>query len=384
MFKNKIKLIIGIVTLVLSIFLITGCSNEVGKENAIDNEFKDNLAIHFIDVGQADCILLENKEEVMLIDGGNNADATLIKDYLEKQDIKKIQYLIGTHPHEDHIGGLDTIIDNFEIGEIYMPKVSSNTKTFKDVVLAAKNKGLTFTSPKVGHTFKLGNAKCTILAPGNEKYEDTNDYSIVIRVEHGDNSFLFTGDAGVKIEKEIIDSGMNLASTLLKIGHHGSTSSTSKEFLDSVNPKYGVITVGTDNDYGHPRQDVMNRLKDKKVEIYRTDENGTIIATSDGNSIKFNVEPGSYKGLTKGKNPNDKEKISKDNESSIVSEKENNKDKIDNNKDKTENNKIVYWTPNGKSYHFSKDCSTLSNSKTINEGTKEQSGKSDPCDRCAM
>lgn len=373
-FINLKGIVVFMSVMILGTFFIFGCSNsevENGNQDVAGNGLND-LKVHFIDVGQADSILIQSDEKSMLIDAGNNADSELVKAYLDERNIKKIDYLIGTHPHEDHIGGLDYVINNFDIGKLYMPKITSTTKTFKDVVGAAKNKGLNFTAPKVGEIIDLGDAKCTILAPINESYEDTNDYSIVIKLDHGNNSFLFTGDAEQVVEKEMINSEVNLQSTVLKIGHHGSISSTSKEFLEKVNPKYGVITVGVDNDYGHPRQLVMDRLKEKNIEVYRTDENGTVVATSDGREIKFNTSPGSYKGLTKGKSPDSQSNSSMDNEEGNKSE------------NKTDKVAVVYWTPNGKSYHLNKNCSGLSKSKVINSGALKDSPKTDPCDRCAI
>ena len=272
-------------------------SNDNNASASVNGELK----VHFIDVGQADSILIENKGEYMLIDTGNNADSDLVVNYIKDKNIKNLKYVVGTHPHEDHIGGLDKVIDNFNIGTLYMPKVTATTKAFKDVVASAKSKNLKFTTPNVGEKFTLGDSTCTIFAPNSESYEDMNDYSIVIKLEYGSTSFLFTGDAEAESEKEILDKKFDLKSTVLKVGHHGSHTSTSDEFLNQVNPTYGVIMVGQDNDYGHPRQNVMDRLKNKGIKVYRTDEQGTIIATSDGKEVKFNVKPGSYKGLTKGK-----------------------------------------------------------------------------------
>jgi len=257
-----------------------------------------NLKVHFINVGQADSILIQQGSKFMLIDAGNNGDGKLVENYLLKQGVKSLDYVIGTHPHEDHIGGLDYIINDFKIGKIYLPKVTSTTKAFGDVIVAIKNKGLKVAEPKPGETFNLGSAKCTILTPNSSKYKDLNNYSVVVKLEFGNNSFLLTGDAEDISESEIIAKGFNVKADLLKVGHHGSSSSTTEEFLTKVNPKYAVISSETGNVYGHPHKETMDKLKNKNILVYRTDELGTIIATSNGKTITFNTKPGSYKAGT--------------------------------------------------------------------------------------
>jgi beta-lactamase superfamily II metal-dependent hydrolase/putative cell wall-binding protein len=249
------------------------------------------LRVNYIDVGQADSILLQQGSNSMLIDAGNNADSELVEKYISDKGITKLDYVIGTHPHEDHIGGLDYIINSFQIGQIYMPKATSTTKTFEDVVTAIKSKGMKATVPTPGESFKLGEATCTILAPNGSGYSDVNNESIVIKVTFGSNSFLFTGDAEDVSENEMLSKGYNLKADVLKIGHHGSTSSTTQSFLNAVNPKYAVISVGEGNTYGHPAKETMDRLNSQKISVYRTDESGDIIAISDGTKITFNVNP---------------------------------------------------------------------------------------------
>lgn len=278
--------------------IINKDENTSTTTNMVKNEnlkLNGNLKVHFIDVGQADCILIEQDSKYMLIDAGNNGDGKLVKNYLLKEGIKSLDYVIGTHPHEDHIGGLDYVINDFKIGKIYLPKATSTTKTFQDVVTAMKNKGLKAALPKPGETFNLGSATCTILAPNSSDYKDLNNYSIVVKLEFGSSSFLFTGDAEDISEKEILAKGFDVKADVLKVGHHGSRSSTTNEFLSKVNPKYAVISCETGNDYGHPHKETMDKLKGKNIPVYRTDELGTIIATSNGKTISFNTKPGSYK-----------------------------------------------------------------------------------------
>ncbi|MCB2310571.1 MBL fold metallo-hydrolase [Clostridium tagluense] len=297
--------------LFLFVFLLSGCASSAGnntmsvssdklqistnKQQGIKSDENGNLIVHFINVGQADSILIQQGSKYMLIDAGNNGDGKLVKNYLLKQGVKSLDYVIGTHPHEDHIGGLDYIINDFKIGKIYLPKVTSTTKAFGDVIVAIKNKGMKVSEPKPGETFNLGTAKCTILAPNNSKYKDLNNYSVVVKLEFGSNSFLLTGDAEDISEGEILAKGFNIKADLLKVGHHGSRSSTTDKFLNKVNPKYAVISSETGNDYGHPHKETMDKLKNKNISVYRTDELGTIIATSNGKTISFNTKPGSYK-----------------------------------------------------------------------------------------
>lgn len=354
---------------------------------------KGELKVHFIDVGQADSILIQQGDKALVVDAGNNDDGNLVKEYLQKQGIKNVDFLIGTHPHEDHIGGLDYVINSFKVGKLYMPKVTSNTKTFTDVVNAAKNKGLSFTAPKPGESFKLGDATVTILSPNGSSYEDLNNYSIVVKIAFGNTSFLLTGDAEDVPEKEIIAKGFDVSSTVLKIGHHGSNSSTTSEFLNKVNPKYAVISVGKDNSYGHPKQNILDRLKGKGIPVYRTDESGTIVATSDGNAVTFNTKPGTYNGFGNSTGSSDKSSYEEKEDSAVAStQQQSTAAPAPSVKEESSvttpasasssSNRTVYWTPNGKSYHYDKNCSTLSRSKTINEGPFSSNPKSDPCDKC--
>ena len=252
---------------------------------------ESNLEVHFIDVGQADSILIKKGNKFMLIDAGNNGDGELVVNYLKEQNVSKLNYVIGTHPHEDHIGGLDDVINSFEIEKVIMPNVISPTNTFEDVLDSISNKGLSITKSKVGDTYDLNGATATILAPNQNEYNDFNNYSIVVKVTNGDNSYLLTGDADALSEKEMVkENKYRLHADVLKLGHHGSSTSTSLEFLNAVNPDFAVISVGVDNKYGHPNLETLDKLGNRGINVLRTDLQGTIVSISDGKTISFGAK----------------------------------------------------------------------------------------------
>ena len=263
------------------------------KDETIKSE--ENLEVHFIDVGQGDAILIKQNGYNMLIDAGDNKYEQIVVDYLKENGITRLDYVIGTHPHADHIGGLDAVINTFDIGKVIMPNIIHTTKTFEDVLIAIENKGLKITTPNIGDSYELGNANFEILAPKSKSYTELNNYSVVIRMICGKTSFLFAGDAEDISEKEMLDSGRNLKADVLKVGHHGSDTSTTAVFLDAVSPAYAVIQVGKDNKYGHPTTEIINRLEERNIKIYRNDLDGNIIAISDGENIEFNTEANLYK-----------------------------------------------------------------------------------------
>ena len=254
------------------------------KTESTLKESSNNLDVYFLDVGQADSILLSNNGHYMLIDAGNNEDGPKLVNYFKSLGITKFDYVIATHAHEDHIGGMDDIIKNFDIGTFYMPDLITTTKTFEDVLDALSEKQIAFETPTIGQEFSFSDTKITTLYVNNEA-KNLNDSSIVLRLKHGTNTFLFTGDASTKVEKQLLNK--NIASDVLKVGHHGSRYSTSKEFLNKVNPQYAIISVGINNTYKHPHDETLKKLNDKKIIIYRTDQEGTIVAESNGNIIQF-------------------------------------------------------------------------------------------------
>lgn len=248
------------------------------------------LKVHYIDVGQADSILIQTPNgKNMLIDAGNNADGSAIVAYLKKLGVNRVDVLVATHPHEDHIGGMTTVVNSFSIGKIYMPKVTNTTKTYTDLIKAISSKGLKIDEAKAGVNIDIDQSlsKLIIVAPNSKTYDNMNDYSAVIRLVYKSTSFLFAGDAAGVSEKEMVSNGISLSADVLKVGHHGSSTSTTSAFLKAVAPKYAVISVGKDNDYGHPNPATISRLDQAKVKIYRTDISGTIIASSNGSVITF-------------------------------------------------------------------------------------------------
>lgn len=245
------------------------------------------IEIKFIDVGQADCILITNGKDHMLIDAGNNSDGEKLVAYFQSLGIKKFDYIFATHPHEDHIGGMDDIINNFEIGTFYMPDTITTSKTFEDMISALEANRIKVDIPTIDEDFSFLNATFKILYVGEDE-SNLNDSSIILKMNYLNTSFLFTGDASSKVEKLILSKG--LKSDVLKVGHHGSKYSTSDSFLEKVNPKYAVIQVGKNNVYNHPTDITLKKLEKAKVTIFRTDLDGTITATTNGEIIEFRKE----------------------------------------------------------------------------------------------
>lgn len=247
------------------------------------------LVVHFLDVGQGDAILLQLPNgQAMLVDAGPDEAGPAVVSYLQKQGVERIDYLVATHPHADHIGGMDEVIRAFEIGKVYMPRVTANTASFERLLLTLKAKGLKITPAKAGVTVLAEDGlKVSFLAPCGSRYEELNDWSAVVKASYGKTSFLLTGDAEAESEREMLSSGADLRADVLKIGHHGSSSSTSWAFLKAVSPKYAVISVGAGNDYGHPHRETLEKLAAAGVKVYRTDRDRTVVFVSDGESLSI-------------------------------------------------------------------------------------------------
>ena len=275
------RLLLMILSAYLSIILIS-CI----LPNKVNTYNRNNLIIHYIDVGQGDSILIQINNKNMLIDAGPSSSKNKLTKYLKKQGVKRLNYVIITHPHEDHIGGIKKVIENFDIKYFYAPKVTSNTETFTDMINALRKKSLGIHVAKAGLILNLDkNIQCEMLAPNNTYYKDMNNYSAVIKITFKKISFLFTGDAQKLSEDEIINAGYDLSSNVLKVGHHGSRSSTSDEFIKRVNPNISIISCGMNNDFGHPHKPTLSKLQSINSKIYRTDKDGTIVLISNGLKI---------------------------------------------------------------------------------------------------
>jgi competence protein ComEC len=288
---NK-KIITGILAVIIAVLLVAGIIAlpiDIG-----DNDSKNTVLLDVIvfDVGQADCTLLKMDDHAMLIDAGNTGQDKLVLSYLSEYGVTTLDYLVATHPHADHIGSMASVVNAMDsIGTVLMPDVTHTISAYKNLITAIDNKNIPLTIPTPGDVFQWGDARVEVLAPNSATYPDNdlNEYSIVLRVEFGDTSFLFTGDAGAISENEQLAVGASLKSDVLKVGHHGSRGSSTQKYLDIVAPSYAVICCGIDNSYGHPHAEAMTRLTGTSATIYRTDHHGTVTFTTDGKDITVSI-----------------------------------------------------------------------------------------------
>lgn len=286
-FKHKsykaLKIILTISAIIISISFLTQNNN---------GNYENKMIIHYIDVGQGDCILIQVNNKNLLIDSGPSSNRKDLLNYLEKLDIKKFDYIIATHPHEDHIGNMDTIIKRYNIGSFYSPKVITSSTTFENMISALVDKNLKINVLKKGvKGIDLGkNTEIEVFSPlENISSDNLNDYSPIIKITFLDNSFLFTGDAEISTEDTVLSENNNLNCDILKVGHHGSSTSTSPDFLISANPSVAIISVGKNNSYGHPTSETLSILNSYNIRTIRTDINGTVIAISDGKNINIST-----------------------------------------------------------------------------------------------
>ena len=272
--RQIINLLLGL-SLLMTGILASPISSAASR---LTTDAQDEMEVHFMDVGQGDSTLITCGGHAMLIDAGDDSKGTLIQNYLKKQNIEKLDYLILTHPDSDHIGGAPVIIGKFEIDRVFMSNYEKDNKTYQKLIQALDNKDLKYATPSTGSQYLLGTAQITFLGP-NREYDNPNDASVALLIQNGKNKFIFTGDATEDAEN----------ADVYHAGHHGSKTSTSDDFFQAVSPSCAVISCEEGNSYGHPHAQTLNTFRMNGIDVYRTDEEGTIIAISDGNKIKFNV-----------------------------------------------------------------------------------------------
>lgn len=283
-FNELLYFCLGLLVLLVGYFTTNSNNTSSSYENNSTSSNNNEVLVYFIDVGQADAIYIKDGNSNMMIDAGNNADGQLLVKYLQSLGVQEFKYVVGTHAHEDHIGGMDDIINNFKINNFYMPDAISTSKTFEDVLDALDGKKVTFQTPKIGDKFMLENANFEVLSIGTDT-SDLNDTSLVLKMTYNTTCVLFMGDASSNVEKNLLDKDINCQ--VLKVGHHGSRYSSSDEFIKKVSPTYGIIMVGKDNKYGHPTKKTLDILEKYQVNIHRTDEEGTILMHLKGHDISF-------------------------------------------------------------------------------------------------
>ena len=260
------------------------------NDESVADEAEGNLEVHFLDVGQGDATLILQDEYAMLVDGGDNLHGWQVVEYLTYLGVNHLEYVIATHPDMDHIGGLDIVLQNISCDMVFMPECERDTYSYRGLMQVLEEKDIKPVLPEAGTVYELGTAEFTILAP-LDKYEGVNNNSIAFRLLHGEKRFLFTGDAERESEEDMIKSRRTLSADVYKVAHHGSRGTNTELFLLSVRPKYAVISCGEGNEYGHPHSRVLNLLRLLRAKVYRTDEQGTIVAFSDGEKVTFNMSP---------------------------------------------------------------------------------------------
>ena len=273
--KTWLNYVLICVSLIFVIVCVTISYKSTIKTNL---DLENNMVTHFIDVGQGDCILIQVNHKNLLIDSGTSDSKQKLIRYLKKNNITKLDYIVETHPHEDHIGGMEKVIKTFEVGEFWAPKVLASTQTFEDMIRALRAKNLKIKIATPNTSLNLGpNSTCIMLSPNKTTYDNLNNYSCTLKISYKNSTYLFTGDIENEAEEELMINNYDLSTQVLKVAHHGSKSSSSQEFLNKVSPKIAIISCGIDNDYGHPNKETLDRLKKLNTIIYRTDIAKTIV-----------------------------------------------------------------------------------------------------------
>jgi competence protein ComEC len=291
--EKKKKIVKFICTALLCAVILAGCTINISFDDS-ENSLSDEIQVHFIDVGQGDSSLIITDNFNILIDAGEKEEAYAVNSYLNEHGVEKLDYIIATHPHSDHIGGLAQVIAENDVDTVIIPHMTDDkiptTKVYAEFLNAVDEKDCNLEEAYVGEILNFGDAEIEIIAPVNDDYSDLNNFSVISELTYGDTKFLFTGDAEVKSENEVLKNGMFEDTDVLKVGHHGSNSSTGEKFLEVVKPEYAVISCGEGNSYNHPNEETIQRLLEYTDNIYRTDLQGNIVITSDGTDIKVDYD----------------------------------------------------------------------------------------------
>lgn len=368
--KSRIACIMLIVVLILSGTNLFGFAREVKAAPS------GEMAVHFLDVGQGLSILVQSEGQTLLYDGGDRSASSFVVSYLKEQKIKNIDYLISSHYDEDHLSGLVGCMKAFSVSSVIGADYIHNSKLYQSFMDSVSSKGLEVQHPEVGTTFNFGAGTFTILAPsyiGN----DSNENSVAIKVTNGENSFIFTGDAEFDSEADMVNSGLNLDCDVLSVGHHGSASSTSWDFLAATVPEYAVISCGAGNQYDHPDKDTMDKLSDMEINVFRTDKQGTIVGVSNGTDITWNQRP--CNDYTPG-NPNDAGTTASGSEEASYAES------LEDAQDfpVEESTGTPAWlSATGSKYHSIPDCGTMNPDKAF-QTTREEAEATgyEACKKC--
>lgn len=381
--KFKAAKIILLICILLNIIFTSSCFITTQK-TVLTTDTKQlltdsSLSMHVIDVGQGDSVLLESKGSYMLIDAGEYSEAHSTLSYLNILGVTELEYVVVTHPHSDHCGDMLNTLKAIPAKEIIMPNVSHNTKTWENLVDYVTEEEIPVNEAISGDIYRLGDTKITILAPNSDKYDDLNNYSVAIKAEYEKISFLLTGDAEEFSENEMIKSGADLSCTVLKLGHHGSATSSSKDFLVRANPSFGVISCGKDNSYGHPHKETLLKCKELNIPLYRTDELGTIVFSSDGSKLSVTSESESTKDLNFNNSPLSSSNTTGSQENTSI------KDNSSKDNDDLENEEYV-GNKKSKIYHKS-SCDSVNkmsekNKIIINSKAEAENEGYSPCKNC--
>ncbi len=344
--------------------------------------------VHFIDVGQGLSVLVQDNGKNLIYDGGGRNTSSYLVSYLKEQNVDTIDYLISSHYDEDHLSGLIGCLNTFPVENVIGPDYSHDSNLYQSFIGTINEKGLDIQHPDIGDTYTLGAAAFTILAPTEIISNESNDNSIVIKINSGNISFILTGDAEHGSEAAMIDSGMDLSCDVLCVGHHGSASSTSWSFLQETVPEYAIISCGSGNSYGHPDTDTLDKLSSMEISLFRTDTQGTIVAASDGKSLTWNAEPcndytpgnpednGTQTQTVNTGSSNDKLLTSTSNNTEAEQQTVTEADDI------SDTQETMVWIPKtGSKYHSKSTCSNMKDSTQVTQSEAEALGY-EPCKKC--